>query len=131
MNILPGKIIEIKVSGNLVSANISVSGELFTSLLTAPEFPYESGEEVNLLFKETEVSIGKNISGSYSIRNRFRGTIERVVTGEILTEITLKFKGYSINSLITTASAIEMDIKSGDEAEGFLKSNELMLIRKK
>ena len=64
MNKLQGKIINIESSEHISIVDIDVEGDLFSTVsIETPETAdyLRIGKEVSMLFKETEVSIGKGI----------------------------------------------------------------------
>ena len=82
-----------------------------------------------MVFKETEVSIGKSLNGGLSIRNRFKSVIEEIEKRILLSEIRLNFKGKIITSIITTSSCEALDLRMGEEVEGLLKTTELFIMK--
>ena len=131
MNRLQGKITAVQSSGHLSLVDMDVDGDSFTSIVveTAETAPYlVPGNAVLILFKETEVSLAKNLSGSISLRNRMHGVIRSIDQGALLSAVTLDFKGKAIVSVITTRSVERLALKPGDEVEGLVKANELTLM---
>lgn len=132
MNKLKGKIMNIESSEHISIVDIDVEGDLFSStIIETPETAdyLRIGNEVFMLFKETEVSIGKALSGSLSLRNRLKSKIKAIEKGTILTKITLAYKGKSIVSIITTRSTNKLDLKVGDEVQGLVKANEVIIMK--
>lgn len=130
MNKLKGIITAIHSSGEISLVDLDIKGETLSSLLidTPQSTPYlRLGEELLVLFKETEVSIGKALSGQISCRNRLRTTIRSIERSEILTKLMLDFNGFMIVSIITTRSSDALNLKVGDAVEGLIKSNEITL----
>ncbi len=130
MNILRGKISELTTSGNMTLVGIDVDGTRMTAIMigTPGKVSYlRMSGDVELLFNEAAVSIGKMIGGQMSLNNQLDCTIERLVTGEILTQVILSFRGEHLTSLITTMSARRLDLKAGDRVTAFIKTNEVML----
>jgi len=85
------------------------------------------GSNVTLLFKETEVSIGKNLSGLISLRNRFKGEIRRIEKSDILSKVFINYKGKEIVSIISTRSTQKLGLIDGDLVEWLVKTNEVSL----
>ena len=85
------------------------------------------GELVVLLFKETEVSIGKNLNGLISLRNRFKSKIKEIRGGKLLSSLTLDYHGIDVGSVISTRSTTTMDLKIGETVEWLVKTNEITL----
>lgn len=131
MNKLPGKIMNIESSEHISIVDIDVEGDLFSSvIIETPETAdyLKIGNEVFMLFKETEVSIGKALSGKLSLRNRLKSKIKTIEKGKVLTKIVLDYKGKDIVSVITTRSTNKLDLKVGDEVQGLVKANEVTIM---
>jgi molybdate transport system regulatory protein len=131
MNILAGVISAIDTDGNLSLVDIDVAGDSTMSALiveTPEHCPWlKVGRKVKVLFKETEVSIARNLSGQISLRNRFPTTISAIRSSGMLAEITLDVGGHEIVSIITSRSAQRMALKTGDQVEWLVKANEVSL----
>ena len=91
MNILTGKITKIQQSGAILLVDVDVEGQGFSALLiesaTRPEW-LEKSNTIDLVFKETEVSLAKNLSGLISMRNRMLCQVLKVERGELLSKIS-------------------------------------------
>ncbi len=132
MNKLLGKITNIESSEHISIVDIDVEGDLFSSvIIETPETAdyLKIGNEVFMLFKETEVSIGKALSGNLSLRNRLTSKIKTIEKGKVLTKIVLDYKGKDIVSVITTRSTNKLDLKVGDEVQGLVKANEVIIMK--
>ena len=133
MNRLSGIISKIQHSGAILLVDVDVDGQNFSAMLiesaTRPEWLQE-GNSIDLVFKETEVSLAKNLSGMISMRNRMKCIVKHVERGELLSKISLQFLEYAITSAITTRSVDSLDLKIGDEVEALVKANEVSLMRK-
>jgi len=130
VNKLTGKIVLIESSQHMSMVDIDVEGDVFSSIVleTPASAAYlTQGKELTLLFKETEVSIGKNLTGLISLRNRFKAVIKRIEKSEILTKIYLNYKNKEIISIISTRSTQKLGLMAGDEIEWLVKTNEVSL----
>ena len=131
MNSLRGRIISIESNDHVSLVDVDVMGDTFTAtLLETPEdAPYlRLGNAVDVLFKETEVSLAKGLSGLISLRNRVKTTVKLVRSGVILSEVVMDYRGNTISSIITTRSIARMAIKAGDQVEALVKANEVTLM---
>lgn len=132
MNKLSGTITKIQQSGAILLVDIEVNGHGFSAMLiesaSKPDWLYD-GNSVNLIFKETEVALAKNLSGIISMRNRMKCSVRQIERGELLSKIDLKFGDYMIASAITTRSVDSLGLKIGDEVEALVKSNEVSLMK--
>jgi molybdate transport system regulatory protein len=133
MNKLPGRISRIQQSSSIILVDVDVEGHGFSAMLiessNRPEWLQERNS-VDLVFKETEVSLAKNLSGLISLRNRMNCRVLRIERGELLSIVSLAFQDYTITSAITTRSVEMLGLKTGDEVEALVKANEVSLMKK-
>jgi molybdate transport system regulatory protein len=130
MNQFTGTISHIQQSGSIMLVEVDVDGYYFSALMI--DLPQamlwlHEGNSIDLIFKETEISIGKNITGKISLRNQLPCVVKSVKRGEILSVIELTFSGNTITSAITTRSADMLKIRTGDSVTAFIKANEIIL----
>jgi molybdate transport system regulatory protein len=131
MNRLRGRISSIESNDHVSLVDVDVMGDSFTATLleTPDDAAYlRVGNTVEVLFKETEVSLAKGLSGLISLRNRVMTTVRQVRSGVILSEVVLDYRGHTLSSIITTGSIKRLDIKQGDEVEAMVKANEVTLM---
>jgi molybdate transport system regulatory protein len=132
MNKLPATITAIQQSGTILLVDAEVGGQVFSALLIEsiqrPEW-LEVGKAVDLVFKETEVSLAKNLEGQISTRNRMKCTVQKINKGELLSMITLQFNACTIASAITTRAVNALQLKIGDEVDALVKANEVSLMK--
>jgi molybdate transport system regulatory protein len=131
MNRLPALISAVEVHGSIALVEAAVGVHRFTATLIGvgdEAAAWTSGMRVALLFKETEVSLAKNLSGLISMRNRLPCTVIAIEHGKLLTKVTLDFCGHAVESIITTRSAHALSLAPGDMVEGLVKSNEMTLM---
>ena len=69
----------------------------------------------------------ENSSMSTSIRNRLPGTIERIVSDNVVSELTIKTAAGDITSIITTGSVKRMNLKVGDNVFAMIKATEVSI----
>ena len=133
MNKLPGRIAKVQQSGAILLVDVDVDGHGFSALLiesaTHPEW-LQTGNTIDLVFKETEVTLAKNLSGIISMRNRMKCTVQRIERGELLSKISLKFQEHIVTSAITTRAVDSLQLAIGDEVEALVKANEVSLMKK-
>lgn len=133
MNKLPAIITAIQQSGTILLVDAEVEGQGFSALLiesiNRPDW-LEVGKAVDLVFKETEVSLAKELQGKISMRNRMKCKVLKVDKGELLSMITLQFNNFTIVSAITTRSVNNLQIEIGDEVDALVKANEVSLMKK-
>lgn len=132
MNKLPATITAILQSGTILLVDAEAGGQGFSALLiesiSRPEW-LEVGKAVDLVFKETEVSLAKNLQGQISMRNRMKCNVLKVDKGELLSMITLQFNSFTVVSAITTRAVNSLQLEIGDEVDALVKANEVSLMK--
>ena len=131
MNRLKGKIINIESSESISLVEVKTDiGNICAVVVETPETAeyLKVNNSIYVLFKETEVSVGKELSGMISLRNRFNCIVYEIQIGKVLTRLILKCGGNLIKSVITTRSAKNMKIKKGDTVIALVKTNEVSLM---
>ncbi|HHG74477.1 MAG TPA: tobe domain protein [Persephonella sp.] len=131
MNRLKGKIINIESSESISLVEVKTDiGNICAVVVETPKTAdyLKVNNSIYVLFKETEVSIGKKLSGMISLRNRFGCIVEEIQKGKVLTRLILRCRDKTIKSVITTRSAENMNIKKGDLVTALVKTNEVSLM---
>ena len=133
MNKLTGIITKIQQSAAILLVDVAVDGHGFSALLiesaTHPEW-LRTGNTIDLVFKETEVTLAKDLSGIISMRNRMKCKVLSIERGGLLSRILLNFQNYTIASAITTRAVDALHLTIGEEVEALVKSNEISLMKK-
>ena len=62
---------------------------------------------------------------SSSIRNRLPGTIEKIVSDKVVSEIVIRTAAGEVTSVITTSSVQRMNLKVGDRVFAIIKATEV------
>jgi molybdopterin-binding protein len=62
---------------------------------------------------------------STSIRNRLAGTIEKIVSGKVVSELVIRTAAGQVTSIITTGSVKRMNLKEGDTVFAIIKATEV------
>lgn len=130
MNCLQGKVESLNVYNNLTLVSIKVGDVIMKSIVieTPDTCPYlAEGKPIKVLFKETEVVIGKGENLNISLQNRFECTIKHIKKGVLLSKLTLATQGTEIFSIITTNAVNQLELKDGQQVLAMIKTNEIML----
>jgi molybdate transport system regulatory protein len=131
MNKISGRITTIEVCGSIALVDVEIGARTYTATVLGDSQAvacWQVGAAVALLFKETEVAIAKNLSGSISLRNRFKGEVTALELGQVLSKVQFNVDGQTISSIITTRSAKQLQLALGDEIEGLVKANEMTVV---
>jgi molybdopterin-binding protein len=62
---------------------------------------------------------------STSIRNRLPGTIEKIVSDNVVSEVVIRTVAGEVTSIITTGSIKRMNLKEGDKVFAIIKATEV------
>jgi molybdopterin-binding protein len=60
-----------------------------------------------------------------SIRNRLPGTIEKITSDKVVSEVVIRSAAGTITSIITTGSVQRMNLKEGDTVFVIIKATEV------
>jgi len=90
----------------------------------------EVGDDVDVIFKASDVIVAKELSGQISARNIMHGTVSDVREGFPLALVTIDTGEDKVSAELTLSSLKDMNIKIGDELDAVIKSSELILAKK-
>ena len=62
-------------------------------------------------------------------RNQFKGTVQEIIRGPVLSEVDVQTVAGIITSVITTRSIDALDLKVGSQVLAVFKSTEVMLAK--
>jgi molybdopterin-binding protein len=60
-----------------------------------------------------------------SIRNRLAGTIEKIISDKVVSEVAIRTAAGNVTSIITTGSVRRMNLKEGDNVFAIIKATEV------
>jgi molybdate transport system regulatory protein len=130
MNILKGTIEKLTISGSLTLIGIKVKTIDMSAIVidTPKTAPYlKIGNTITVVFKETEVIIGKGNTDEISLRNKFKGTIEILESKELLSKLTINTNVGKISSIITTNAVKQLKLELGTAVTAMVKTNEILI----
>jgi molybdopterin-binding protein len=64
-----------------------------------------------------------------SIRNRLAGTIEKIISDKVVSEVVIRTAAGTVTSIITTGSVQRMNLKEGDNVFAIIKATEVSVER--
>jgi len=131
VNTLTGHIFQIDTQDQLSLVHVDVGAYIFKSIiLENPDTAdyLREGQRVQLLFKETEVVLGKpEVEKVVSMQNRVPGTVAEIKRGRLLSEVTVTSEIGTVRSIITTGSVDKLNLTVGEAVTALIKTNEIML----
>lgn len=130
MNSLSGIISHIEVDGKLSLVKVQVGHlELSVIVIDTPQTVdyLKIGRQIHVIFKETEVIVGKTTGVELSLQNKISGVITHMSVEKLLTKLILSTPYGEISSIITSNAIAQLGIKVGDKVLAMIKTNEMML----
>lgn len=64
-----------------------------------------------------------------NVRNQFKGVIQEVLQGDVVSEVNVETKAGLFTSIISTRSVKDLDLKVGSEVVVLIKSTEVSLAK--
>ncbi|MDD3080400.1 MAG: TOBE domain-containing protein [Paludibacter sp.] len=130
MNCLSGHIETLSGAGNITIAGIKTGQTLIYAIVIgdARNKGYLTPEtKVEALFNESEVMIGKSVSGKLSIGNAIECLVTSVDTGKVFTNIGLNIEGNIVFSMIASTMFHDMGIAVGDKVTAYIKMTDVFI----
>lgn len=130
MNILKGKIKALNTAGRLTVVTLDVNGILLKSIIIEnPETVsyLKLDNPIRVMFKETEVVIGKGQEIPVSMENQIRSTIVEMTKGKLLCSLVLDTEAGKLKATITSESAARLMLRVGETVMALIKTTEIML----
>ena len=131
MNRLKGRIEDVKVNGNLsqVAILIGEKTSFHSIIIETPKtaaYLYK-GNQVDVIFKETEVILAKGNPEGISLINRIPGEITDVKEGQMLCEVHLSTGAGPILAIISRDAFDLLQLSIGELLTAMVKLNEVMI----
>ena len=117
MNLLKGTIAAINTKGSLSLVYVQFGDVRLTAIVTDTPVtaPYlKIGNSITVIFKESEVFIGKGIDHQISLQNKLVGTITTIAKGELLSKLVLDTTVGTITSIITANAVDQLQLIEGE-----------------
>jgi molybdate transport system regulatory protein len=133
MNRIEVEIKQVHSSDGIILADLEAhSCSLIALMIEATDLPVwlKAGNRVFAVFKESEVSIAKNLKGIISLRNRFPCIVVKIERGKLMSIVLLQYEHIQLSSAITTRSVDALELNIGDEVLALIKANEISLMQK-
>lgn len=130
MNILQGTIVSVEVSGELSLVKADCMGTVISAIVidTAETAPYlKKNQPIQVIFKETEVVLGRGTDHQISLQNRLIGEVKDIQKGTLLSKVVISAAVAEITSIITTSAVTQLKLETGTTVCAMIKTNEVML----
>ncbi|WP_109851156.1 molybdopterin-binding protein [Aquimarina sp. AU58] len=130
MNVLQGEIMSIKTNGSLSLVTVHVGTINFNTIIieTPDTASYlKQGNHIKMIFKETEVIVGKGVEHSLSIQNKAIGEIINIKKGTLLSTLTIDSTVGHLTAIITSDAVDQLQLEIGEKITAMIKTTEIML----
>ena len=131
MNRLQGTIAAIRSAGRLTLIDVNIGPDQVSGLIidTPETNPYlRIGHSVWVVFKESDVALGKSSQGQISISNCLEGVVVGVAHGQLVSRIRLDYKGQHIYATLPNRSLELLPFEIGDKVDILIRINEILLL---
>jgi len=130
MNTLPGVIYKVESVEGISLVDICIDKDQFSSLIINSESTdvyIQKGNRVNMLFKETEISLKRYHDKLVKRQNKVIAEVKAISKGQILSEVKLNYKGNKVTAIVLTRLLNELGLKKGEKAVMILRMQEILL----
>ncbi len=131
MNSFKGHILEVETVGNLSLVRVALgkNTQWVSVVLDTPQTtPYlVPGEDIRVLFKETEVILNLQDPNLLSVDNYLKGTVKEVEAGEILSRLVLDTEIGELVAVVGSKSLKRLGLARTMSVLAMVKMNELIL----
>jgi molybdopterin-binding protein len=129
MNQIQATVIEIQSVDNITVVAFESCAQELRMMALGLNLPIKIGSKVTLGAKASTVSLAKNLSGMLSLSNQLICTVESINKGTLLCSVKVRFNEVLLESVITLASALKMNLQVGETITMLIKASELSIIK--
>ncbi len=130
MNRLKGKIELINSHDELLLIELNVQETKMKAIIIGKPNDYsylEIGNEIAILFKETEITISIDKYLNISTQNKLTCIVDSIEKGQFLSQVNLNFNDVPLSSIIATTSVENLNLNRKDTVTALIKTNEIIL----
>lgn len=130
MNRLKGKIELINSHDELLLIELNVQETKMKAIIIGKPNDYsylEIGNEIAILFKETEITISIDKCLNISTQNKLTCIVDSIEKGQLLSQVNLNFNDAPLSSIIATTSVENLNLNRKDTVTALIKTNEIIL----
>ncbi|TRX58465.1 tobe domain protein [Fulvivirga sp. M361] len=130
MNTLSGEIDHVTVSDHLSLVKVKVGSSYLSAVVidTPNTADYlHVNNQVKVVFKETEVIVGKGDGHRVSVLNQVKGTVGSIEYGELLSKLLLETEVGLITVINNTEAVKSLNLEKGSPITGLIKTSDIML----
>lgn len=130
MNSFKGTVSRVETSDYISEVTVAVDDHVTLNILLIGKGEAAgymvAGNEVRVLFKETEVILATENSG-VSVKNRWEGTINNIIAGKLISRVDLDCSPGPVSAVIASSSVVQLGLQPGKSVYVMIQANEIML----
>lgn len=130
MNVLEGRIYKIETNEGISLIDINIDDDFFSALIInskATGSYIKEGENVKILFKETEISLKRFHENIVKRQNKIIVDVISIEKGQILSEVKLLYRNKSVTAIVLTRLLNELQLNEKEKAVMVLRPQEILL----
>ena len=131
-NMFEGKVRKVTLGAVNAEVSLDIGGQELTAVITnesAKNLGLVEGKAAFALIKASWVIITAGESGlKVSARNNLKGTVKKITTGAVNSEVSLDLGGgRELTAIITNTSCRNLALKEGGQAGALIKASHIIL----
>lgn len=133
MNRLPGQIQQVETVDELAMVEVALEDTtIWSMLIDSPttNILLQTGQELWVVFKESDVAISTKLETGLSIPNRLRAKIISIKKGKLLSRIVLDYHGHVLSAIVPNRSLDLLHLEVGAYIYLLVRINEILLMNK-
>ena len=130
MNILNGIVSKMERYEGISLIDINIGEDEFSSLIIETETTrkyIKVGSEIDMLFKETEISLKNYHDKLIKRNNKFVAKVISIEKGKILSDVELEYNSQLLKVITLTRHINELNLEVGKKAVVILRTQEILL----
>jgi len=133
MNTLKGVITKKQTHEEISLIDINIKNDEFSSLIIETEATkkyIKVGNEIDMLFKETEISLKNYHDKLIKRTNKFIAKVISINKGVILSDVKLEYNNQYLRVISLTRHINELNLQIGKKAVMILRTQEILLSKR-
>ena len=130
MNVLNGCVEFVSDNGCVSIVGVRVGGSLLKSIVindSGDACFHAIGAEVELLFNESELFVGKSVCGCLCVGNEIPCRVESIDTGKVFTNLGINMDGNLVYSLVENQVFQSANIMLQDRVMVYIKMTDIFI----
>lgn len=128
MNRIAATVTAVEKADHITIAAFESEGQSLSMMALELGDDIAVGSRVTLAVKASHIVIAKAFTGMLSTSGRLNAVVLSVDNGTLLCSVKLRIGSHTLESIITRASSLRMNLAPGDEVTALIKASELSIV---